>query len=221
MSRHIGAVLFDLDGTLIDSAPDLAGAANDMRAARGLTLFPLAHYRPMVGAGARGMVGRAFDVGPEHETFTALREEFLQIYEARMTRETCFFPHMQPVLDALQARAMPWGIVTNKAARFSEPLVRALSLMPPAATLVCGDTTPHAKPHPAPLLEAARRIGVPAASCVYVGDDLRDVQAGRAAGMMTVAVAWGYLGEGEPIESWGADYLAPTPSDLLKLLGMT
>ena len=221
MSRHIGAVLFDLDGTLIDSAPDLAGAANDMRAARGLALFPLAHYRPMVGAGARGMVGRAFDVGPEHETFAALREEFLQIYEARMTRETCLFPHMQPVLDALQARAMPWGIVTNKAARFSEPLVRALSLMPPAATLVCGDTTPHAKPHPAPLLEAARRIGVPAASCVYVGDDLRDVQAGRAAGMMTVAVAWGYLGEGEPIESWGADYLAPTPSDLLKLLGMT
>ena len=221
MSRHIGAVLFDLDGTLIDSAPDLAGAANDMRAARGLALFPLAHYRPMVGAGARGMVGRAFDVGPEHETFAALREEFLQIYEARMTRETCFFPHMQLVLDALQARAMPWGIVTNKAARFSEPLVRALSLMPPAATLVCGDTTPHAKPHPAPLLEAARRIGVPAASCVYVGDDLRDVQAGRAAGMMTVAVAWGYLGEGEPIESWGADYLAPTPSDLLKLLGMT
>jgi len=221
MSRHIGAVLFDLDGTLIDSAPDLAGAANDMRAARGLALFPLAHYRPMVGAGARGMVGRAFDVGPEHETFAALREEFLQIYEARMTRETCFFPHMQPVLDALRARAMPWGIVTNKAARFSEPLVRALSLMPPAATLVCGDTTPHAKPHPAPLLEAARRIGVPAASCVYVGDDLRDVQAGRAAGMMTVAVAWGYLGEGEPIESWGADYLAPTPSDLLKLLGMT
>ena len=221
MSRHIGAVLFDLDGTLIDSAPDLAGAANDMRAARGLALFPLAHYRPMVGAGARGMVGRAFDVGPEHETFAALREEFLQIYEARMTRETCFFPHMQLVLDALQARAMPWGIVTNKAARFSEPLVRALSLMPPTATLVCGDTTPHAKPHPAPLLEAARRIGVPAASCVYVGDDLRDVQAGRAAGMMTVAVAWGYLGEGEPIESWGADYLAPTPSDLLKLLGMT
>ena len=221
MSRHIGAVLFDLDGTLIDSAPDLAGAANDMRAARGLALFPLAHYRPMVGAGARGMVGRAFDVGPEHETFAALREEFLQIYEARMTRETCFFPHMQLVLDALQARAMPWGIVTNKAARFSEPLVRALSLMPPAATLVCGDTTPYAKPHPAPLLEAARRIGVPAASCVYVGDDLRDVQAGRAAGMMTVAVAWGYLGEGEPIESWGADYLAPTPSDLLKLLGMT
>ena len=221
MSRHIEAVLFDLDGTLIDSAPDLAGAANDMRAARGLALFPLAHYRPMVGAGARGMVGRAFDVGPEHETFAALREEFLQIYEARMTRETCFFPHMQLVLDALQARAMPWGIVTNKAARFSEPLVRALSLMPPAATLVCGDTTPHAKPHPAPLLEAARRIGVPAASCVYVGDDLRDVQAGRAAGMMTVAVAWGYLGEGVPIESWGADYLAPTPSDLLKLLGMT
>ncbi len=215
-----GAVLFDLDGTLIDSAPDLAGAGNDMRIARGLAPHPLEHFRPMVGAGARGMVGRAFDVGPEHETFAALRDEFLQRYEARMTQETRLFPQMQPVLDALLVHAVPWGIVTNKATRFSDPLVRALGLLPPAATLVCGDTTPHAKPHPEPLLEAARRIGVAAAECVYVGDDLRDVQAGRAAGMTTVAVAWGYLGVGEPIASWGADHLAQTPNDLLKLLRM-
>lgn len=220
MSRSFAAVLFDLDGTLIDSAPDLAGAGNDMRVARGLARHPLEHFRPMVGAGARGMIGRAFDVGPDHDTFAALRDEFLQRYEARMTRETRLFPQMQEVLDALRAHAVPWGIVTNKAARFGEPLVRALGLLPPAATLVCGDTTPHSKPHPAPLLEAARRIGVPAAECVYVGDDLRDVQAGRAAGMMTVAAAWGYLGAGEPIESWSADHLAETPNDLLKLLRM-
>ena len=220
MTRTIRAVLFDLDGTLIDSAPDLAGAGNDMRIARGLAPHPLEHFRPVVGAGARGMVGRAFDVGPQHETFAALRDEFLQRYEARMTQETRLFPQMQPVLDALQAHAVPWGIVTNKATRFSDPLVRALGLLPPAATLVCGDTTPHAKPHPEPLLEAARRIGVAAADCVYVGDDLRDVQAGRAAGMMTVAVAWGYLGAGEPIAAWGADHLAQTPNDLLKLLRM-
>jgi phosphoglycolate phosphatase len=115
---------------------------------------------------------------------------------------------------------VPWGIVTNKATRFSDPLVRALGLLPRAATLVCGDTTPHAKPHPEPLLEAARRLGVDAVHCVYVGDDLRDVQAGRAAGMTTVAVHWGYLGEGEAIESWGADHLVQTPSELLKLLRM-
>ena len=127
---------------------------------------------------------------------------------------------MQSVLAALLANAVPWGIVTNKATRFSDPLVRALGLLPPAATLVCGDTTPHAKPHPEPLLEAARRIGVAAAECIYVGDDLRDVQAGRAAGMTTVAVAWGYLGAGEPIAAWGADHLAQTPNDLLKLLRM-
>ena len=220
ITRAIRAVLFDLDGTLIDSAPDLAGAGNDMRLARGLAPHPLEHFRPMVGSGARGMVGRAFEVGPNDETFAALRDEFLLRYEARLTQETRLFPQMQPVLDALQARALPWGIVTNKATRFSAPLVRALGLMPPAAALVCGDTTPHAKPHPEPLLEAARRIGVPAAECVYVGDDLRDVQAGRAAGMVTVAVGWGYLGAGEPIEAWGADHLAHVPNDLLKLLRM-
>ena len=216
----IRAVLFDLDGTLIDSAPDLAGAGNDMRVARGLAPHPLAHFRPMVGAGARGMVGRAFDVGPTDAGFASLRDEFLQRYEARMTQETHVFPEMRPVLAALAARAMPWGIVTNKATRFSAPLVQALGLMPPAAALVCGDTTAHAKPHPEPLLEAARRLGVAAAACVYVGDDLRDVQAGRAAGMATVAVHWGYLGEGDAIESWGADHLAQTPNDLLKLLWM-
>jgi phosphoglycolate phosphatase len=215
------AVLFDLDGTLIDSAPDLAGAGNDMRVARGLAPYPLAHFRPMVGSGARGMVGRAFGVGPHEDEFAELRDEFLQRYEARMTQETRVFDGMLSVLDAFDARAMPWGIVTNKATRFSDPLVRALGLLPRAATLVCGDTTPHSKPHPAPLLEAARRIGVDATECIYVGDDLRDVQAGQAAGMTTVAVHWGYLGEGETIAAWGADHLVQTPHDLLKLLGMT
>ncbi len=215
------AVLFDLDGTLIDSAPDLAGAGNDMRIARGLAPYPLMHFRPMVGAGARGMVGRAFDVGPHDAAFAALREEFLQRYEGRMTHATCVFDGMLPVLDAFDAWPLPWGIVTNKAVRFADPLTRALGLLPRAAALVCGDTTPHAKPHPEPLLEAARRLGVDAADCVYVGDDLRDVQAGHAAGMTTVAVRWGYLGEGDAIEAWGADHLVQTPAELLKLLRMT
>lgn len=219
-SGPIQAVLFDLDGTLIDSAPDLAGAANDMRVARGLALHPLSHFRPMVGAGARGMVGRAFDVAPADPAFAALRDEFLQRYEARMTRETHVFPEMLPVLETLMAQALPWGIVTNKAARFSEPLVRALGLFGRAGALVSGDSTAHAKPHPAPLLEAARRMNVEPAACFYVGDDLRDVQAGRAAGMTTVAVTWGYLGVGDAIEAWGADHIVQTPGQLLNLLAM-
>ena len=215
-----GPVLFDLDGTLIDSAPDLAGAGDEMRLARGLPALGVEHFRPMVGAGARGMVGRAFGVGPDHESFAALRDEFLQRYELRMTRETRVFAHMAPVLDALDAAARPWGVVTNKASRFAEPLARALRLDERAAALVCGDTTAHAKPHPEPLLEAARRIGVPPAACVYVGDDLRDVQAGRAAGMATVIAAWGYLGAGEPIAAWGADHVVHTANELLKLLAL-
>ena len=214
------AVLFDLDGTLIDSAPDLAGAANDMRVARGLPALPYVRFRPMVGSGARGMVGRAFDVGPDDERFSTLRDEFLQRYEARMTRETKVFPEVLPLLDALDQRQLPWGIVTNKATRYSEPIVAALGLAQRARVLVCGDTTPHAKPHPAPLLEAARRMGMAPATCAYVGDDQRDVQAGEAAGMVTVAVAWGYLGFGDAIEAWGATHVIQSAQELLKRLDM-
>ena len=220
VTARVKAVLFDLDGTLIDSAPDLAGAANDMRVARGLPELPLGHFRPMVGSGARGMLNRALEMDPLHEEFAAARDEFLGRYEGRMTRETCVFPEMVPVLQALRERRLPWAIVTNKATRFSEPLVQALGLHLQARTLVCGDTTPHSKPHPAPLLEAARRMGVAAAECVYVGDDLRDVQAGRAAGMATVAVAWGYLGVGDLIENWGADHVIQWPHQLLHLPGL-
>jgi phosphoglycolate phosphatase len=209
-------VLFDLDGTLIDSAPDLAGAANDLRALHGLQPLPYADLRPMVGSGARGMVGVAFGVAPGHERFDALRDHFLALYEARMLRETAVFDAMRPVLAALERHGLPWGIVTNKASRFAEPVVRGLGLA--SAVLVCGDTTAHAKPHPAPLLEAARRLGLEAAACSYVGDDHRDMLAGRAAGMPALAAAWGYLGCGEAIEAWGADHILPDPAALLNWL---
>lgn len=218
MSR---AVLFDLDGTLVDSAPDLGAAANLLRERRSLPPLPLSQYRPMTGTGARGMLGVALQITPEDAEFTALRDEFLDLYEARLTADTCVFPAMVPVLAQLDASGMPWGIVTNKHRRFAEPLVAALALDGRSGALVCGDTTPHAKPHPAPLLEGARRLGIDPMQCYYVGDDLRDIVAGRAAGMRTVAAAWGYLGQGESIEDWGADHLIDCPTHLLKLLALT
>jgi phosphoglycolate phosphatase len=217
---RVDAVLFDLDGTLVDSAPDLAGAANDLRQAHGLQALAFEVLRPMVGAGARGMLQVAFDVGPGNARFEALREDFLRRYEARILRDTRVFASMQPVLQALQRHALPWGIVTNKVARFSVPLVEGLGLMQSCAVLVSGDSTPHAKPHPLPLLEAARRLGLVPERCLYVGDDLRDVQAGRAARMPTLAAAWGYLGRGEAIEDWNADAVLSAPEDLLNWLGM-
>ncbi len=214
------AVLFDLDGTLVDSAPDLAGAANDMRVSRGLDPLPYALLRPMVGSGARGMVGVALQVYPGDVDFMALRDEFLQRYEDRLTRETVVFFDMQPVLQKLTQSGIVWGIVTNKMTRYAEPLVNALGLHHASAVLVCGDTTTHAKPHPAPLIEAAQRVQAQANRCLYVGDDLRDVQAGKAAGMQTAAAAWGYLGNGDSVHDWGADHLLHQPQDLLKLLGL-
>ena len=214
------AVLFDLDGTLVDSAPDLAGAGNDMRVHRGLEPLPMERFRPMVGSGARGMVGIALQVTPEDAGYEALRDEFLDRYAARLTRESRVFADMLPLLAALEARPTHWGIVTNKAERYTMPLLKGLGLDQRAAVVICGDTTPHAKPHPAPLLEAARRLGLPPEMCLYVGDDLRDVQAGRAAGMRTVAVGWGYLGLGEPIERWNADHVVTSPQELLQSLGM-
>ena len=213
-------LLFDLDGTLIDSAPDLAGAANDLRAVHGLPPLPHADLRPMVGAGARGMVGVAFGVAPGDARFDGLRDAFLARYAERLLHSTQVFDAMQPVLDALDRAGLHWGIVTNKAMRFTAPLVDGLGLAQRARVVIAGDTTPHAKPHPEPLLEAARRIGVAPTACAYIGDDHRDMLAGRAAGMATLAAAWGYLGQGEPIEAWGADRVLSAPDQLLQWLDL-
>ena len=218
MSSAIQLVLIDLDGTLIDSAADLAAAVNAMRVARGLVALPLAALRPLVGSGARGMVGTAFGVKPGDHDFNVLRDEFLARYDAGLLEQTKVFVAMTPVLDELDICGLRWGIVTNKAERFTRPVVEGLGLHTRAAVVISGDTTPHSKPHPAPLLEAARRVGVEAALCAYVGDDHRDVQAGRAAGMQTLAAAWGYLGQGEPIEAWGAHAVLTEPAALLHWL---
>ena len=216
--RPVHAVLFDLDGTLVDSALDLGGAGNDLRERRGLPPLPLEVFRPLTGTGARGMLRVALGTTPEDADFEALKDEYLAIYATRLTRLTRVFDAMAPVLDALDAAALPWGIVTNKHSRFAEPVVAGTGLATRSWVLVCGDTTARAKPFPDPLLEAARRLAVDPAHCLYVGDDLRDIQAGQAAGMGTVAAAWGYLGDGEPIEAWGADHLARTPAGLLEVL---
>lgn len=218
MFHHIRAVLFDLDGTLIDSAPDLGAAVDKMRTDRGLPSLPLARYRPMAGAGARGMLGEAFGMAPDHPEFLTLREEFFVNYESRMTELTTIFDGVPEMLAQIRERNLAWGVVTNKAARFTEPLTRAMPLFETAGAVVSGDTTPHAKPHPAPLLEAAARLNVAPEHCIYVGDDERDIVAGLAAGMGTVAATYGYLGaKSDPLE-WGAHAAIKSPSELLKLL---
>ncbi len=211
-------VLFDLDGTLIDSAPDLAGAANRLRADHGMEPLPLALLRPMVGSGARGMVGVAFGVAPGEPRFEPLRDAFLAHYEAGLLQSTQPFEGVDRMLAALDVAAIPWGIVTNKATRFTSPIVAGLGLAQRAAVVVCGDTTAHSKPHPEPLWHAARAMGLAPESMVYVGDDLRDAQAARAAGMAMVVATWGYLGLGEPVHDWGADALLDAPDQLLNWL---
>lgn len=215
---HLRAVLFDLDGTLIDSAEDLARAANAMRVDRGLAPLPLARYRPHGGSGARGMLGQAFGIAPEQPDYDELRREFLDRYEGLMYDRTRPFAGVEAELAGLVAAGLTWGIVTNKAERFALPLAAALRLQ--AAAVIGGDTTGYTKPHPAPLLEAARRLGVSPAACLYVGDDERDILAGRAAGMATAVAAWGYLGQSGEFGHWRADLELAAPGELLKLLSL-
>ncbi len=209
-------ILFDLDGTLVDSAPDLAGAMNRLQRERGLPVSPYDLLRPHASAGARGLIFAAFGIRPEDNDYEALRVAFLDIYAANIADKSHLFSGITNLLDNLHQQDIAWGIVTNKAARFTDALVPQLALSA-AACVVSGDTTPHAKPHPAPLLEAARRIGVAAEQCWYVGDDLRDIEAGRAAGMATVSVGWGYGNPHHPI-AWDADMHASTPADFLTLI---
>lgn len=213
------AVLFDLDGTLADTAPDLAGAINRIRYKRGLAPTPYEQLRPFASAGARGLIGASFGLKPGDEGYETLRIDFLDEYETGIAEESRLFDGMRETLSGLEIRGIPWGIVTNKAARFTEQLVPLIGLAH-AACVVSGDTTPHPKPHPAPLLEAARQLQVEARQCWYVGDDLRDIQAGKAAGMATIAAVWGYCGEAGPAE-WGADVQLTDPREILGLIADT
>lgn len=211
------AVLFDLDGTLADTAADLAAALNRLRADQGLAPVPIERLRPFASAGARGLVHAGLGVKPGDEDYEALRTAFLEAYREHTCVETRLFPGIAELLAELGRRGIPWGIVTNKATRFTDRIVEALGLAP--ACVVCGDTTEHIKPHPAPLLHAAEQLQLPTAACLYLGDDLRDVQAAQAAGMRAIAVGWGYHHpeNGGP-RSWKAEAVITQPRDLITLL---
>ncbi|HZM48583.1 MAG TPA: HAD-IA family hydrolase [Burkholderiales bacterium] len=213
----IKAVFFDLDGTFADTAPDLAYAVNRMREARGMQSLPVSATRPVTSMGARGLLGVGFGIAPEHADYRAMRAEFLEIYESNILRDTRLFPGTDELLEEIEARGIAWGIVTNKAERLARLLFDGLGLSERARCIVGGDTTGHLKPHPAPLYAACRATGFVPAGCIYVGDDKRDVDAGRAAGMRTAAAKWGYLNGGTP-EEWGADWLLEKPQDILRFL---
>ena len=211
------AVLFDFDGTLADSAPDLAAALNRMRTKRGLDPLRVEATRAYVSMGARGMLRIGFGMTPEDPDYGAMREEFLALYSEAICVHTRLMSGMPEVLAELDRRSIAWGIVTNKAMRLTERIVPALGLAP--ACVVGGDSTPHLKPHPAPLLLAAQKLGLAPERCTYVGDDLRDVQAARAAGMRSIAVDYGYHGGEHPGPAeWNADATISHPSQLLEHL---
>ncbi|ANN73018.1 HAD-IA family hydrolase [Bordetella bronchialis] len=207
-------ILFDFDGTLADTAPDLAAAANKQRLRRGLEPMPYELLRPVASQGARGLLRVALGMMPDHPEFEDTRARFLEDYAASSTVDTRLFPGIPELLDDIRAKGHAWGIVTNKVTHLTLPIVEFLGLMDGAAALVCGDTAPRSKPYPDPLLHAARQAGFEAARCVYVGDDLRDVQAAHAAGMPAVAAGYGYLGGDHDITLWEADAQADTPDAL-------
>ena len=210
----VDAVLFDLDGTLADTAGDLAGALNRVRADRGQAPLPVESLRAHASAGARGLLGAGMGLTPDDPGYAAARDAFLAHYSACLADTTRLFEGVATMLEDLEARGLAWGIVTNKAERYTGPVVVSLGLAHRAGTIVCGDTTPHAKPHPAPLLHAASALRLPPSRCAYVGDDRRDIDAGNAAGMPTLVASWGYLGNGDPPSAWPALGWLASPGDL-------
>jgi phosphoglycolate phosphatase len=214
----VRAVLFDLDGTFADTAPDLARALNRVRAERGLAPLPPEVARPHTSSGARGLLKAGFGITPEDADYGALREKFLDFYEEELCVDTRLFDGIPDVLVKIRAWKLPWGIVTNKGKRFTVPLLRALAVDHLAACVVSGDSTPHTKPHPAPLLLAASQLKLDPAACVYIGDDLRDAQAAHSARMTFLAAGWGYLGDSGDPGAWGAAAVLSRPKEILDLL---
>ena len=218
LSSPYQGVFFDLDGTLADTAPDLVAAINKLLIARNLTPKSYELLRPYASAGARGLLEGAFGISTEHPDFISMRDEFYVNYEKALLVDSKLFDDMHHLLDQMDQARLPWGIVTNKSKRFTDPLLELMGLHTRSVSTVSGDTTPYSKPHPEPILHAARKANVDPTKSLYVGDDIRDVIAGKAAGMQTVAAAYGYCGCKEPPEAWGADYIINHPLELLQII---
>lgn len=216
----IRAVLFDLDGTLVDTAPDLGDALNQMLARRGMPVLPDAAIRAQASHGSQGLIRLAFDVAEDEPGFPALRREFLDHYLAHLADRSCLFPGMAQSLARLEEWGIPWGVVTNKPARYTEPLLAQLGLLTRAACVVSGDTCARPKPDPAPMHHACRNVAVAAQDCLYVGDAERDVQAARAAGMPVMVALYGYLSADDRPERWGSDGFLRHPLQLLDYPGL-
>ncbi|SDX30211.1 phosphoglycolate phosphatase [Allochromatium warmingii] len=213
-----GLVLFDLDGTFADTAPDMAIALDRLRKRHGRSPLPFARVRPYVSHGAPGILKVGFDLTPDDPNYEPLRREYLRIYESALVEHTAPFPGIVELIDELDARGVPWGIVTNKAAALAKPLLERLGFLERVACLVCGDTTPRPKPYPDPLLYACDLLGVTPERGWYIGDAERDIQAGLAAGMGTLTALFGYLGPDDDPRTWGAHGMIQHPLQLLDWL---
>lgn len=211
----ISAVLFDLDGTLADTAPDLALALNRLLAEEGLPPQPYERIRPIASHGARGLIKLGFNIDPDHPDFARLRERYLDIYAECYFVETRLFEGIAALLQSIADRGLHWGIVTNKPARFTEPLIAALPFCPPPAVVVSGDTVGVAKPDPRPMYHAAELLGIAPEDCLYVGDAERDIEAGHKVGMTTVLADYGYIAENDRPHEWGADIRIAHPLELV------
>lgn len=207
-------MLFDLDGTLLDTAPDLAGALNRLREQEGLPHLPFAEIRPHVSHGSVALTRLGFSLTEADPAFEALRLRLLDEYHAHVADQTRYFPGMEEVIANLVAQGLKWGIVTNKPGWLTLPLMACMTLPHPPGCIVSGDTLPVRKPDPAPLLLAAEQLGVAPQTCIYIGDAERDVEAGRRAGMRTLIARYGYLGLQDAPETWGADDFLDAPADL-------
>jgi len=212
------AVLFDLDGTFADTALDLGEALNRLRREDDLDDLPISFLRPHASHGVRGLLRAGFGISQEDTRYTQLATRFLEYYANALCARTVLFDGIEALVDALEVEGIRWGIVTNKLQRYTLPLMAALGLSRRPGCIVSGDSSPRSKPYPEPLFLAARLLDAVPERCVYVGDDLRDVQAARAARMTAVAAAYGYLGSAEPIECWGADRIIDTPGQILEVV---
>jgi phosphoglycolate phosphatase len=214
-------VLFDLDGTLVDTAPDLGLALNLQRERHDLAQLPLETIRPYASHGSRGLLGIGFGMTPEHPDFGTMREEYLDLYDQVFTRSPILFDGVAELLDSLEEAGLLWGVVTNKPSRFTRPLMDSLGMTHRASCIVSGDDAPRQKPHPDTLLLACKLAGTVPASCVYIGDAERDIQAGKAAGMRTIVALYGYIDAHDRPDAWGAESQIAAPRELLQQLGLS